>query len=113
MLADKVHLSAPYLSKFFDQQFGMTFLSYLTQIRLDHAVNALSATEKTIDDIASDSGFPNTHAFVQAFKKEYAAIQDTAAGGGQISRCSKEIIKHETATTGVRKQTVSTVLRWN
>lgn len=74
MLADKVHLSAPYLSKFFDQQFGMTFLSYLTQIRLDHAVNALTHTEKTIDDIAAGSGFPNTHAFVQAFKKEYALL---------------------------------------
>ncbi len=71
MLAEKVHLSAPYLSKFFDQQFGMTFLAYLTQIRLDHAVNALTHTEKTIDDIAADSGFANTHAFVQAFKKEY------------------------------------------
>ncbi len=74
MLAEKVHLSAPYLSKFFDQQFGMTFLAYLTQIRLDHAVNALSSSDKTIDDIASDSGFANTHAFVQAFKKEYGTL---------------------------------------
>lgn len=74
MLADKVHLSAPYLSKFFDQQFGMTFLAYLTQIRLDHAVNALTHTEKTIDDIAASSGFANTHAFVQAFKKAYDTL---------------------------------------
>lgn len=71
MLAEKVHLSAPYLSKFFDQQFGMTFLAYLTQIRLDHAVNELNRTEKTIEEIAADSGFANAHAFVQAFKKEY------------------------------------------
>ena len=74
MLAEKVHLSAPYLSKFFDQQFGMTFLAYLTQIRLDHAVNALAHSDKTIDDIAADSGFANTHAFVQAFKKEYDSL---------------------------------------
>ncbi len=74
MLAEKVHLSAPYLSKFFDQQFGMTFLAYLTQIRLDHAMNALSHSDNTIDDIAAASGFPNTHAFVQAFKKEYDTL---------------------------------------
>lgn len=74
MLAEKVHLSAPYLSKFFDQQFGMTFLAYLTQIRLDHAVNALAHSDKTIDDIAADSGFANTHSFVQAFKKEYDSL---------------------------------------
>lgn len=74
MLAEKLHLSAPYLSKFFDQQFGMTFLAYLTQIRLDHAVNLLGTTEKTIDEIALDSGFANSHAFVQAFKKQYEIL---------------------------------------
>ena len=41
MLADMVHLSPPYLSKFFDQQFGMTFLSYLTRFRLSRAVHEL------------------------------------------------------------------------
>lgn len=73
-LADMVHLSAPYLSKFFDQQFGMTFLAYLTQIRLNHAVNDLLNTEKIIEDVSADSGFPNSHAFVQAFKKEFGVL---------------------------------------
>ncbi len=73
-LADMVHLSAPYLSKFFDQQFGMTFLAYLTQIRLNHAVGELLNTEKIIEDVSADSGFPNSHAFVQAFKKEFGVL---------------------------------------
>ena len=73
-LAEMVHLSAPYLSKFFDQQFGMSFLAYLTQIRLNHAVADLLNTEKTIEDVSADSGFPNSHAFVQAFKKEYGIL---------------------------------------
>ena len=73
-LAQMVHLSAPYLSKFFDQQFGMTFLNYLTQIRLNHAVNELLNTEKIIEDVSADSGFPNSHAFVQAFKKEFGVL---------------------------------------
>lgn len=73
-LAEMVHLSAPYLSKFFDQQFGMTFLSYLTQIRLNHAVDELLNTEKIIEDVSADSGFPNSHAFVQAFKKEFGVL---------------------------------------
>ena len=73
-LAEMVHLSAPYLSKFFDQQFGMTFLNYLTQIRLNHAVEELLNTEKIIEDVSADSGFPNSHAFVQAFKKEFGVL---------------------------------------
>jgi xylan 1,4-beta-xylosidase len=73
-LADMVHLSAPYLSKFFDQQFGMTFLTYLTQVRLNHAVNLLLTSNKIIEDVSAESGFPNSHAFVQAFKKEYGVL---------------------------------------
>jgi len=73
-LADMVHLSAPYLSKFFDQQFGMTFLAYLTQVRLNHAVSLLLTTEKIIEEVSAESGFPNSHAFVQAFKKEYGLL---------------------------------------
>ncbi len=71
MLAEQVHLSVPYLSKFFDQQFGMTFLTYLTHIRLTHAVELLLHSEKPIEQVSAESGFPNSHAFVQAFKKEF------------------------------------------
>lgn len=74
MLADRVHLSAPYLSKFFDKHFGVTFLAYLTRVRLGHAVVELLKTDDTIETISASSGFPNSHAFVQAFKKEYGVL---------------------------------------
>lgn len=70
-MAEQVHLSAPYLSKFFDQHFGMTFTSYLTQVRLNHAMQELLSTDHNIETVSANSGFPNSHAFVQAFKKEY------------------------------------------
>ena len=73
-LAGRVHLSAPYLSKFFEKQFGVTFLSYLTRVRLSHAVDELLKTDDTIETVSANSGFPNSHAFVQAFKKEYGAL---------------------------------------
>lgn len=59
-LADEVHLSVPYLSKFFVDYFGMNFLSYLNQYRLMHAMQELSITNKNIDEVAIDSGFPNS-----------------------------------------------------
>lgn len=73
-LADEVHLSVPYLSKFFVDYYGMNFLSYLNQYRLMHAVQELSVTDKNIDEVAIDSGFPNSHAFVTLFKKEYGML---------------------------------------
>ena len=73
-LADRVHLSAPYLSKFFEKQFGVTFLNYLTSVRLNHAVDELLKTNDTIETVSANAGFPNSHAFVQAFKREYGVL---------------------------------------
>ncbi len=73
-LADRVHLSAPYLSKFFERQFGMTFLNYLAKVRLQHAVNELLQTDDTIETISANAGFPNSSAFVKSFKKEYGVL---------------------------------------
>ncbi len=70
-IADMVHLSAPYLSRFFQEQFGMNYLTYLTQFRLNNAVRDLTNTEDNIEEISSNNGFPNSHAFAQAFRKEY------------------------------------------
>lgn len=46
-------------------------MSYLNQYRLMHAVQELSTTDKNIDEIAIDSGFSSSHAFVSLFKKQY------------------------------------------
>ena len=73
-LAERVHLSAPYLSKFFEKQFGVTFLNYLTSVRLNHAVDELLKTNDTIETVSANAGFPNSHAFVQAFKREYGVL---------------------------------------
>ena len=73
-LADIIHLSPPYLSKFFMEQFGVNYLTYLTHLRLNHAVHDLINTEKNMEEISADSGFPNSHAFTQIFKKEYGML---------------------------------------
>lgn len=73
-LADMLHLSVPYLSKFFLEHFGVNFSTYLTQLRIRTAVFDLTNTEKTIETIAVDSGFPNSNAFTSAFKKEYGVL---------------------------------------
>ena len=88
-VASQVFLSAPYLSKFFDQQFGMTFLNYLTKVRLNHAVEELLYTEHTIDIIAEHSGFPNSQSFVKAFRREYEALPSIYRRNFQRSECAK------------------------
>ena len=109
-LAEMVHLSAPYLSKFFDQQFGMSFLAYLTQIRLNHAVADLLNTEKNIEDVSADSGFPNSHAFVQAFKKEYGILPSVYRRQNRLKESTKPAlptVEHHDYMAGLKKYLVA------
>ncbi len=73
-MAKELYLSVPYLSKFFLEQYGMNFLTYLNQYRLNSAVLELSTSDKNIDQIAIDNGFSSSHSFVTAFKKEYGKL---------------------------------------
>ncbi|MCJ8011633.1 helix-turn-helix domain-containing protein [Paenibacillus sp. KQZ6P-2] len=71
-IADREFLSVPYLSKFFSDNIGLNFQSYLTSIRLKNAVEELlSCEEERISDLALKHGFPNTKSFYSAFKNRY------------------------------------------
>ncbi|MEC0369753.1 GH39 family glycosyl hydrolase [Paenibacillus chibensis] len=71
-IADREFLSVPYLSKFFSDNIGLNFQSYLTSIRLKNAVEELlSCDEERISDLALKHGFPNAKSFYSAFKNRY------------------------------------------
>lgn len=70
-LAQKLYLSNAYLSKYIKKRFGLSFLEYVNNIRLFHAVDDLMYTEKKITRIALENGFPTTASFNKAFKEVY------------------------------------------
>lgn len=70
-LAKKLYLSNAYLSKYIKKRFGLSFLEYVNNIRLFHAVDDLLYSEKKLTRIALDSGFPTTASFNKAFKEVY------------------------------------------
>ena len=103
-LAARIHLSVPYLSKFFSEYYGVNFLTYLNQFRLNHAVHELLNTDKTIDDIAADSGFPNNHAFVTAFKKEFDVLPSAYRRSQKTAATQKETVAEQHAyIAGLKK----------
>lgn len=71
VLAERLYLSVPYLSKYIKHNFGMSFLKLLNNIRLEHAVSDLLYTDKTVMKIAMDNGFPNLAGFNQVFRESY------------------------------------------
>lgn len=73
-LADREHLSAPYLSSFFEKYMGVNFSTYYTNLRLEHAVQDLLYTDIPVEQVAISNGFSDPRAFVRAFKKRYNSI---------------------------------------
>ncbi|WP_242235933.1 helix-turn-helix domain-containing protein [Bacillus cereus group sp. BfR-BA-01316] len=71
-IAEREYLSIPYLSKFFRENIGLNFQSYLASIRLKHTVEELLYNIETpIADIALKHGFPNVKSFYATFKARY------------------------------------------
>lgn len=98
-LAKKLYLSNAYLSKYIKKRFGLSFLEYVNNIRLFHAVDELVYSDKKITRIALDNGFPTTAAFNKAFKDIYhmtpssyrADIHREKAEDGREEENKKEI----------------------
>jgi two-component system, response regulator YesN len=68
-VADEVHLSPNHFSTIFSQECGITFIEYLTTVRVEQAKKLLRNTDMKGSDIAYDVGFSDPHYFSFIFKK--------------------------------------------
>lgn len=70
-VADNENLNIYYLSHYIKKSLGITFQEYLNTMRLEKAIVLLSRTDKTITDVAFESGFPSVKSLNNLFKNEY------------------------------------------
>ncbi|MCH5290288.1 MAG: response regulator [Treponema sp.] len=68
-VAEAVHLSPNHFSTIFSQECGLTFIEYLTDVRIGHAKKLLHEGDLKSADIAYDCGFSDPHYFSFIFKK--------------------------------------------
>lgn len=68
-VADELYLSPNYLGLVFKNNMGITFNNYLTMTRLGYACGLLTSTNKTVKEVASESGFSSTEYFLSRFRK--------------------------------------------
>jgi AraC-like DNA-binding protein/mannose-6-phosphate isomerase-like protein (cupin superfamily) len=71
-ISKTVNMSIPNLCFFFKQSTGKTIISYLNEIRITYASMMLIETDKTVLEIAYDSGYQNLSYFNRQFKKHKA-----------------------------------------
>ncbi len=68
-LADLCHVNESYFCRFFRKSFGKTPLSYLNEYRTEKAAILLKETQKSITEIALETGFENSNYFTRIFRK--------------------------------------------
>lgn len=70
-LCSVFNLSQSYLYKCFSNVLGISTKQFITDTKLDMAAKLLIQTDKSIADIATDTGFNNGYQFSNVFKKKY------------------------------------------
>lgn len=68
-MAQRVYLSPSYFSHQFRLEMQVTFIEYLTQLRMRHAKRLLRMTNLPIDMIAEESGFHRASYFTTLFRR--------------------------------------------
>lgn len=66
-----LNVSATHFSTMFKKEFGMSFVSYLTKVRLEHAAELLDNTDEKSYLIAEMVGYTEPNYFSYVFKKQY------------------------------------------
>ncbi len=69
LAAEYVGVSASHFSRIFSREAGITFIEYLTQVRVERAKELLRCTNKKIAEIAQEIGYRDTRYFYTLFKK--------------------------------------------
>ncbi len=69
-LAQKFDIAPKYLSKVLKDHLGISFKTYLTQLRIDKAEELLTHDDIKINEICNAAGFVNHSAFIRAFKQK-------------------------------------------
>ena len=70
-LAQKCFYNPSYFSRIFKEKFKISFVEYITQKRLAHALDLLKNTDLSISEIGQRVGFSDSKSFYHAFSRYY------------------------------------------
>lgn len=69
ILSEEFHLNSQYISQLFKNEIGVNFLTYLTNIRMEHAKKLLLSSSLSIAEVSEQSGYDDYRVFTKVFKK--------------------------------------------
>lgn len=81
-ICHRLHMSPAYFSTMFKKETGQAYIAYLTEVRLNRAVELLMTTDDKTYIIAEKVGYPEQNYFSYVFKKKFG-ISPTKYRGTQ------------------------------
>lgn len=69
ILSEEFHLNSQYISQLFKNEIGVNFLTYLTNIRMEHAKKLLLSSSLSNAEVSEQSGYGDYRVFTKVFKK--------------------------------------------
>ena len=69
-IAKEMHLAPTYFSTLFSKTLGVTFISYLSSVRMNYAKQLLVYSDKSVTRICFECGFSSLSHFLREFKKQ-------------------------------------------
>ncbi len=69
-LASRAHMGVEKFIRWFREHLGQTPAAYVAESRVRHARQLLALSDKSIDQIAAETGFANRHYFSRVFAKQ-------------------------------------------
>ncbi len=73
-VAETFSFSPNYLSRMFRLYAGISYKTYLLNLRTEYAFREMIYTDRSLNDIAINNGFPNSRAFAKSFQKRYNCL---------------------------------------
>ena len=87
-VAGHVYLSPYYISHLFKEELGLTFVEYLTRVRIEQARHLLRTTGLSIRAIASQVGYDDPGYFAKVFRKHLHISPKKYRDGGRAKQDS-------------------------
>lgn len=84
-VAAKVNISPSYFSSIFSQEMGVTFVEYLTGVRLEKAKELLMCSNLKTSEIGYEVGYKDSHYFGYLFKKSVGCTPREFRAGSRES----------------------------
>ena len=73
-VADEFGFSPTYLSRMFKRYADVSYKTYLLNLRTEYGFREMMNTDRSLNDVAINNGFPNSRAFAKAFANRYGCL---------------------------------------